>query len=125
MFTMRPPQLTPPTRMMSLTSNFHTTLRPLPNQNYGVVFSTPFLFMVPSSTSLQTPRISKLPSISWPNIFKTNKLMVVRVTTSTILTVWVMLSGTLSRQSMWLDGTHCTLTKKLTHLGQKYLQSSP
>jgi len=73
-----------PTRMMSLTSNFHMTLRPLPNQNYGVVLSTPFLFTVPSSTLLQTPRISKLPSISWPNTFKTNKLMVVRVTTSTI-----------------------------------------
>ena len=82
--TMRPPQLMPPTRMMSLTSNFHMTLRPLPNQNYGVVLSTPFLFMVLLSTSLQTPRISKLPLISWPNTFKTNKLMVVRVTTSTI-----------------------------------------
>jgi len=70
-----------PTRMMSLTSNFHTTLRPLPNQNYGVVLSIPFLFMVPLSTLLQTPRISKLPSISWPNTFKTNKLMAVRATT--------------------------------------------
>ena len=123
MFTIRPPQLMPPTRMMSLTSNFHMTLRPLPNQNYGVVLSTPFLFTVPSSTLLQTPRISKLPSISWPNTFKTNKLMVVRVTTSTISMVWEMPSGTSSRQSMRQDGTYCTLTKKLAHLGQKYFQS--
>ena len=123
--TMRPSQLTSSTRMMSLTSNFHTTLWHLPNQNYGVVLSTPFLFTVPSSTSLQTPRISKLLSISWPNTFKTNKLMVVRVMTSMILMVWVMLSGTSSQQSMQLDGMHCTLTKKLTHLGQKYLQSLP
>ena len=123
--TMRPPQLMFPMRMMSLTSNFHMTLRPLPNQNYGVVLSTPFLFTVLSSTSLQTPRISKLPSISWPNTFKTNKLMVVRIMSSTILMVWVMSSGTSSRQSIRLDGMHCTLIKKLTHLGQKYLQSLP
>jgi len=119
-----PPTHTP-TRMMSLTSNSHMTLRPLPNQNYGVVLSIPFLFMVSSNTLLQTSRISKLPSISWPNTFKTNKLMVVRVMTSTISTVWKMPSETSSRQSMWLDGTHCTLTKKLTHSGQKYLQSLP
>jgi len=119
-----PPTHTP-TRMMSLTSNSHMTLRPLPNQNYGVVLSIPFLFMVSSNTLLQTSRISKLPSISWPNTFKTNKLMVVRVMTSMISTVWKMPSETSSRQSMWLDGTHCTLTKKLTHSGQKYLQSLP
>ena len=123
MFAMRPPQLMPPMRMISLTSNFHTTLRPLLNQNYGVVLSTPFLFTVLSSTLLQTPRISKLHLISWPNTFKTNKLIVVRVMTSLILMVWEMPFRTSSRQSMWLDGTHCTLTKKLTHLGQKYLQS--
>ena len=29
-----------PTRMISSTSNFHTTFRPLPNQNYGAVLST-------------------------------------------------------------------------------------
>jgi len=119
-----PPTHTP-TRMMSLTSSFHTTLRPLPNQNYRVVLSTPFPFMDPSSTLLQTPGTSKLPSISWPNTFKTNKLMVVRLTTSMISTVWEMPSGTSSRQSMRLDRMHCTLTKKLTHLGQKYLQSLP
>ena len=103
---------------MSLTSNFHMTLKPLPNQNYRVVLSTPFLFTVPLNTSLQTPRISKLPSISWLNTFKTNKLMVVRVITSTISMVWVMLSGTSSRQSMWLDGMHCTLVRHSSHQGR-------
>ena len=96
MFIMRPSQLTPPTRMMSLTSNFHMTLRPLLNQNYGVVLSILFLFIVPSSTSLQTPRISKLPSISWPNTFKTKKSMVVKIMTSIISMAWEMPSRTSS-----------------------------
>ena len=103
---------------MPLTSNFHTTLRLLPNQNYRVVLPILFLFTVPSSTLLQTPRISKLPLISWPNTFKTNKLMVVRVTTSTISMVWVMPSGTSSRQSMWLDGMHCILVMRGSHQGR-------
>ena len=115
--TMRPSQPMPLTKMMLLISNFHTTLRPLPNQNYGVVLSIPFFFTVPLSTLLQTPRISKLPSISWPNTFKTNKLMVVRVTTSMISMVWVMPSATSSRQSMWLDGIYCTLVKRSSHRG--------
>ena len=113
------------TRMMSSTSNFHTILKPQPNQRYGVVFSTPFPFIDPLNISHQTPKISRSPLISWPNIFKINKSAVVRQTTSTILIAWAMPFET----SFWwytkLDRMHYTLIKNLIHSGQKFLQNLP
>jgi len=82
--TMRPSQLKLPMRKRLSTFNFLMTCRPLLNQSYGVDLSILFLSMDPSSTSHQTPRTSKSPSTSWPNISRTNKLMVVRLTNSTI-----------------------------------------
>ena len=121
MFTMRTPQLMPPMRKRLSTFNFLTTCKPLLNQSYGVDLSTPFLSMDLSSTSHQTPRTSKSPSTSWPNISRTNRLMVARLTNSLISMVLVMPSGISFLQSMRLNGMSYTLTKNLTHLKQKSL----
>ena len=50
MFTVRPPHLMPNTRKNSLIFNFLTIYIPPPNQSYGVVLSTPFLYMALSNT---------------------------------------------------------------------------
>ena len=120
-FTMRSPQLMFLTRKKLSTSNFLTIHRPLPNQSYGVDLSTPFLSMDPSSTSHQTPRTSKSPLTSWLNISRTNRLIVVRLTNSLISMAWVMPSEILFLWSIRLNGMLYSLTKNLTHLGQKSL----
>ena len=71
-------------RIMLLTYNFHMIYKLRPSQNFEVVSSTLFLFTVLLNISLPTPRILRLPLISWQNTFKTSKLTVEKLMTLTI-----------------------------------------
>ena len=101
------------------------TLMPLLNQNYGVVLSTPSPFMAPLSILHLTPRISRLPLISWLSIFKIKVSMVSMLTTSSILMAWVMPFGISFRRFMRPNGTVYSLTKRLTISEAKFLWNLP
>ena len=97
---------------------------PLRILNYGVEPSTPSPYMVPSNTSLLMPKASKFHLTFWPNTSKENKSATIRSMILVILMVWEMRSGTSFLPSMHPNGMLYTLTRKLRHLGTKFLPNS-